>query len=75
MSFLDIKDPEERDGMIADYLAVKKTLNDRNLQARGKLMNRRRDLEENPSRLLQATRRCRGMSLMNWFQSRDNPEN
>ena len=42
MSFLDIKGPEERDVMIADYLAVK----DRNLQERGELVIRRPDLEE-----------------------------
>ena len=47
MSFLDIKDPEKRDVMIADYLAVKKRLKDRNLHERGELMNRRRDFEEN----------------------------
>ena len=33
--------------MITDYLAVKKRLKDCNLQERGELMNRRRDLEEN----------------------------
>ena len=47
MSFLDIKDPEERDATIKDYLALKKRLKDRNLQERGDLMDRRRDLEEN----------------------------
>ena len=47
MSFVDIKDPEERDVMIADYLAMKKRLKDRNLQERDELMNRRRDLGEN----------------------------
>ena len=33
--------------MIAGYLAVKKRMNDRNLQERCDLMNRRRDLDEN----------------------------
>ena len=32
--------------MIADYLAVKNRMKDRNLQESGELMNRRRDLEE-----------------------------
>ena len=47
MSFLDIKDPEERDVIIADYLAVKKRLKDRILQERNELMNHQQDLEEN----------------------------
>ena len=46
MSFLNIKDPEERDAMIEDYLALKKRLKERNLAERGDLMDRRRDLEE-----------------------------
>ena len=47
MSFLDIKNPVERDKQIAEYLALKKRLKDRNLQERGDLMDRQRDLEEN----------------------------
>ena len=46
MSFLNIKDPEERDAVIADYLALKKRLKERNMEERGYLMDRRRDLEE-----------------------------
>ena len=42
MSFLNIKDPEERDAVIADYLALK----ERSMEERGYLMDRRRDLEE-----------------------------
>ena len=47
MSFLNIKDPVERDRMIADYLALKKRLKKRNMEERGDLMDRHRDLEEN----------------------------
>ena len=75
MSFLDIKDPEERDVMIADYLAVKKKLKDRNKQERGELMNRQRNLEENFEPVVASNKRMRGISLMNRFQSRENSEN
>ena len=44
MSFLNIKDPEERDAVIADYLALRKRLKERNMEEY--LMDRRRDLEE-----------------------------
>ena len=47
MSFLNIKDLEERDSKIAEYLALKKRLKERNLQERGELMNRRQELQEN----------------------------
>ena len=46
MSFLNIKDPEERDAVIVDYLALKKRLKERNMEEGGYLMDRRRDLEE-----------------------------
>ena len=44
MSFLTIKDPEERDAMIEEYLALKNRLKDRNLEERGYLMDRQRNL-------------------------------
>ena len=46
MSFFNIKDPEERDAVIEDYLALTKRLKERNMAERGYLMNRQRDLEE-----------------------------
>ena len=46
MYFLNIKDPEERDATIADYLATVKRLQQRNLEERSDLMNRQRELEE-----------------------------
>ena len=46
MSFLSIKDPEERDAIIEDYLALKKRLKDRNFEERGYLMDRQSDLQE-----------------------------
>ena len=46
MSFMDIKDPEERDSKIAEYLALKQRLKNRSLQERGELAARRQDLEE-----------------------------
>ena len=45
MSFMNIKDPEERDAVIADYLATVKRLKKRNVQERSDLMDRQRDLE------------------------------
>ena len=36
MSFLNIKDPEERDATIEDYLALKKRLKERNLEELGR---------------------------------------
>ena len=39
MSFLNTKDVEGRDAMIADYLALKKRLKERNLEERGYLMD------------------------------------
>ena len=45
MSFMNIKDPDERDDTIADYLAMVKRLKRRNLQERSDLMDRQRDLE------------------------------
>ena len=47
MSFLNIKDPVEMDRMIADYLALNKRLKKRNMEERGDLVDRHRDLEEN----------------------------
>ena len=46
MSFLEIKDPEERDAVIADYLAVKQAIKDRNLDKRMAGLTRKRELEE-----------------------------
>ena len=46
MSFMNIKDPEERDGVIADYLATVKRLQKPNLAERSNLIVRQRDLEE-----------------------------
>ena len=46
MSFFNIKDPEERDVKIADYLAMVKRLQKRNLEERSDLIDRQRDLEE-----------------------------
>ena len=46
MSFMNIKDPEERDTKIADYLATVKRLQKRNLEERSDLIDHRRDLEE-----------------------------
>ena len=46
MSFFNIKDPEERDVKIADYLATVKRLQKRNLEERSDLIDRQRDLEE-----------------------------
>ena len=46
MSFMNIKDPEERDAMIEDYLATVKRLQQRNLEERSDLIDRQRDLEE-----------------------------
>ena len=43
---MNIKDPEERDTEIAGYLALKKRLKERNLEERGELAARRRDLEK-----------------------------
>ena len=46
MSFLEIKDPEERDAVIADYLKVKQNIKDRNLDKRMTGLTRKRELEE-----------------------------
>ena len=44
MSFLNIKDPDKRDAMIEDYLALKKRFEERNMEERGDLMDRQREL-------------------------------
>ena len=46
MSFMNIRDPVERDAKISDYVATVKRLQRRNLEERSDLMDRRRDLEE-----------------------------
>ena len=46
MSFFNIKDPEERNAVIEDYLALKKRLKERNMADPGYMMDRQRDLEE-----------------------------
>ena len=46
MSFMNIKNPEKRDAMIEDYLALKKRLQKRSLEERSGLVTRQRDLEE-----------------------------
>ena len=47
MSFLSIKDPDERDEQIAKYLALKQRLKERDLEERVDYMDRRRELQEN----------------------------
>ena len=42
---MNIKDPDERNDKIADYLATVKRLKKRNLQERSDMMDRQRDLE------------------------------
>lgn len=46
-AFLNIKNREERDKMIDDYLALKERIKKRNMEERMGLMDHRRDLEEN----------------------------
>ena len=46
MYFLEIKDPEERDAVIADYLRVKQNIKDRNLEERTAGLTKKRELEE-----------------------------
>ena len=46
-SFLNIKDREERDKMIDDYLALKERLKKKSMEERMGLIDHRRDLEEN----------------------------
>ena len=65
MSFFDIKDPVERNKMIADYLAAKKILKERSLEERGELIDRRRDLEKKLNRVSRATKRWRKKSSTN----------
>ena len=43
---MNIKDPEERNVKIADYLTTVKRLQKRNLEERSDLIDRQRDLEE-----------------------------
>ena len=43
---MNIKDPEERNAKIADYVAMVKRLQKRNLEERSDLIDRQRDLEE-----------------------------
>ena len=47
MSFLSIKDPDERDEQIAKYLALKQRLKERDLEQRGDYIDCRRELQEN----------------------------
>ena len=47
MSFLKVKNREERDKMIEDYLALKEKIKKRNLEERSDLIDYRRDLKEN----------------------------
>ena len=46
MSFLEIKDPEERDAVIADYLATVKRIKQYNLDERSAGLTRKREMEE-----------------------------
>ena len=46
MSFMNIKDPEVRDAMIEDYLALKKRLKERNMEEHSNLILHKRDLQE-----------------------------
>ena len=43
---MEIKDRDERDAAIADYLAVKQAIKDRNLEERSAGMTRKQELEE-----------------------------
>ena len=43
---MEIKDPEKRDAVIADYLATVKNIKDSNLEARSAGLTRKRELEE-----------------------------
>ena len=47
MSFLTIKNPDEREEQIPKYLALKQKLKERNLEERGDKMDRQRELQEN----------------------------
>ena len=47
MSFLSIKDPDERDEQIDKYLALKQRLKERDLEERDDYMDRGRELQEN----------------------------
>ena len=47
MSFLNIKNREERDKMIEDYLALKEKMKKRNLEERNNIIDYRRNLKEN----------------------------
>ena len=47
MSFLNIKNREERDKMIEDYLALKEKIKKRNLKERNDIIDYRRNLKEN----------------------------
>ena len=46
MSFMSIKDRDERDDVIADYLAVKQATKERNLEERSAGLTRKQELEE-----------------------------
>ena len=46
MSFMNIKDPEEREVVIADYLTMVKRQQKCNLEERSDLIDHQRDLEE-----------------------------
>ena len=46
MSFKEIKDPEVRDAVVADYLKVKQNIKDRNLDKRSADLTRKSELEE-----------------------------
>ena len=47
MSFFNIKDPDERNAKIEDYLALKKRLKDRNMMERIEILSHQRNLEDN----------------------------
>ena len=45
MSFLDIKDPKERDAIVSDYLATVKRLQQNNLNEKAQDLVRHEDIE------------------------------
>ena len=46
MSFMEIKDSEKRDAVIADYLATMKNIKDRNLEERTAGLRKKKEWEE-----------------------------
>ena len=53
--FLNIKDPEERDKQMMEYLALKKRLKEQNMKKRGDYMDHRREMEANFAPIIDST--------------------